>query len=692
MFTPFHLILWVVSLAALGFAGAPYGRALFPGGPDGCVGAGRVIALTLWMFLFWIVPVLTGLSPTPVWAVLSLGAVVAGALWIRKREAGSGFYNPWVWTEMGLFIGLSLLFLWIRSYSADLSGNEKYGDFMILHSLAISDKFPPQDRWFAGAPLSYYYLGHLLFVPLAKIVAAPTEHVFNLAVASLLPLTSGVLFTLFGREFRRLRAAAIFVVTAIFLGTLATLGQFIFGDGPFSWFRTSRVIDGTITEYPIFSFFVGDLHGHFISFPVTLIAAAVIWVWISSFERRPWLYPLAAGALVGLHSGLHPWTVPPLLLLTAAGWVCRYTGPREARPEWRSSGISILLFIAAMAVIALPYSLRNVRPPLRIEWVSRELQAGVLPFFQQWGAFLLPLGWLTVTGARTKSRLIWIAVAAAGVGLIAGQSWVKAMLMFVLLGIATGKFKTKGEGQNGRLFAVSGLALLLLCELVYFSEGFAAARLLSVRQNTVFKFGYVAWGFFLLAIPWIWTQLSSKGRWAAAGVASLTFLFIPMTLATRGTTGIASLDGLLWMKVLQPDDAACVQWLRANAAPGERLVESVGPRYQGYSPLSSFSGRPALLGWSEHEEQWRTGSGAEIVQRSNEIREIYSTDDVRRLSELLGKYDIRYVAVGPREKKMYPNASFAAVKKLPVAFEGRELTLYSVDASAAVPRDNPLPK
>ena len=62
-------------------------------------------------------------------------------------------------------------------------------------------------------------------------------------------------------------------------------GSGLFPDNQWWWFRASRVIDTlsdgqsldyTITEFPIFSFILGDLHPHMISLPFVVLGLGLI--------------------------------------------------------------------------------------------------------------------------------------------------------------------------------------------------------------------------------------------------------------------------------------------------------------------------------------------------------------------------------------------------------------------------------
>ena len=61
------------------------------------------------------------------------------------------------------------------------------------------------------------------------------------------------------------------------LGNLAGVREWIAAADPpgdYDWFEPSRVIPGTINEFPWFSFLLGDLHAHVLALPFTFVALA----------------------------------------------------------------------------------------------------------------------------------------------------------------------------------------------------------------------------------------------------------------------------------------------------------------------------------------------------------------------------------------------------------------------------------
>jgi uncharacterized membrane protein len=215
------------------------------------------------------------------------------------------------------------------------------------------------------------------------------------------------------------------------------------------------------------------------------------------------------------------------------------------------------------------------------------------------------------------------------------------------------------------ILIAGGAALLLIPEILYLKDAFDGSDLF--RMNTVFKAGYQA--FLVLglaagvALPWAasWLPRRAWTPWAAIAsvllILGLVYPYAGSYAKTGGFGNSPSLDGLKWLSARSPGDPGAIDWLRANA-PGDAVVlEAFGDDYSafGHARISTFTGRPTVIGWAGHEVQWQHDPGS----RSADVQTLYTTPDVAAARELIDRYGIRYVVYGPIEQTTYGDAGLA---------------------------------
>lgn len=144
-----------------------------------------------------------------------------------------------------------------------------------------------------------------------------------------------------------------------------------------------------------------------------------------------------------------------------------------------------------------------------------------------------------------------------------------------------------------------------------------------------------------------------------------------------GTPAALSLDGM--RGVLQPDEIAAVKWLR-RAPIGVLAEANNGGQYSIYNYASTFSGMPSVLGWVGHESQWR-GGDIEMGSRYKDLEVLYSTVDWDRTSEILTRYNIRYIYVGPLEASTYKLEESKFSTHLNLAFESGSVKIFENTAA-----------
>jgi uncharacterized membrane protein len=67
-----------------------------------------------------------------------------------------------------------------------------------------------------------------------------------------------------------------------------------------------------------------------------------------------------------------------------------------------------------------------------------------------------------------------------------------------------------------------------------------------------------------------------------------------------------------------------------------------------------FTGNPDIVGWDYHQRQQRPGATEEILRRIADVQKAYGSTDARAAWEILHRYGVRYVVVGPLERAYFP--------------------------------------
>jgi YYY domain-containing protein len=686
----YFALLEVVGLAAVPLTGLVLARL-----PGAGLGFAKPVGLLLVTWLVWIV-VSLGIVPYSTATVLVAAGVmaVAGAVVaLRRRPARDPVRRRlWVGAEVVFAVAFAAMALLV-AYSPDVWGQEKPMDMAFVNAANASSSFPPHDPWMAGEDLNYYYLGHLaMALPIRLMGSAPDEG-YNLAFALLAALSATAVFTLGGTLWAAARprlqgvrggpvaAGIAAVVVCLVLGNLAGGRAWVDAASPpgdYDWFAPSRVVPGTINEFPWFSFLLQDLHAHVLALPFTAVALAFALQVVLAGPRGV-AEAIAAGLAIGSLYAINSWSYPVaggLLVLAVATWL--RAGESEGRRKWAIGWLAIVL--VASVVLVLPFWLSFDPAAKGIGWVHdrRSFPEFIGDQALLYGLFAGPLAAAFAARALALRHpvrtLAWVAVAAIFVGsLLAPAGLTGAALLAAALGVAVAAMLSRGLGAPERflwLLVAGGLVCLLTPELVYVRDEFDRSDL--YRMNTVFKLGYQGWVLLAVAaacaLPWAGAWLPRRA-WTPWAVATAVLLLLGAVYPYAGTYarkgGFASgpsLDGLAWLRASSPGDPPAIAWLRAHT-PGDAVVlEAVGEDYSafGHARISTFTGRSTVLGWPGHELQWDHAPGG----READVRTLYTTSDDAAARRLLARYGVDYVVVGPIERTTYGDAGLAKWDRL----------------------------
>ena len=83
-----------------------------------------------------------------------------------------------------------------------------------------------------------------------------------------------------------------------------------------------------------------------------------------------------------------------------------------------------------------------------------------------------------------------------------------------------------------------------------------------------------------------------------------------------------------------------------------------------------------MFNWPGHEIQWR-GSNEAIGGRQSDVVTIYTTSDPDQARNLLLKYDVDYVYVGPRERLAHDGPGLEKFPEfMDTVFQQDDVTIY----------------
>jgi len=638
------------------------------------------------------------------------------------------------------FIGWSLLRAY--SLHPDILHTEQYMDMALLNASSRSISYPPYDPWMSGHPINYYYFGYLLFGMLIRVAGVVPSVGYNLVLSLIAALTLSCAFSVGYALTRRLGWSLLAPLFVGLLGnSYAALTQIPRGQYPSNtaaWFwQSSRVVDTatdhTINEFPLFSFILGDLHPHVMSLPFTLLAVAtaggILLAPVSLAVTRD-IGVLLRAALVALVLGslftINSWDFPTYGLLIFAAVAAHGYLSNEAQDWWkRPLGIVVAIGIASV-VLFVPFYLHFSSLAHGIGFVHSH--ADLTQYLEVFGypLFLcaLMIGSLALllrpieTGEEASERsnaagsfrlaekgstdVASVLMLAIGVCLLVVIFVLHIAALFIPIVLGFGAMTMLQRVLNAEepnradalallLVAVACL-ILSLTEIIYIKDAFDQGTY--YRMNTVFKFYYQAWELLMLAGAYgvyrtlqVVTRLYSP-RWGAvamvaalaSGSTGLMYTFGgPQT--TFAATQIQSLDGMAWMQASHPGDYGAIQWLRTHAA-GNGVVLEAASAQSGYNAdyarVSTFSGLPTVMGWPDHEGQWRPND-PEIGRRTEDVNAIYTTASIGIAERLLRRYHVRYVFVGDTERKTYGDNAAALSKFgrfMRVVYKSRGTSVY----------------
>ena len=577
------VVSWYIAIQALGILSFPAAFLLFRRLPDRGFTLAKPAGMVFFGYVLWVLG-LTHLVPNTqitIGVILAVAAVPSVYLFYRNFAEIVDFVREnWIMLVVAeaLFIQFFLVWLAIVSEVPAINHTEKPMDFGFMNAVLQSRFFPPEDPWLSGNSISYYYFGHFMMAFLAQLTGVASSVGYNMSVSLVPALVAmgafGLVYNLVRLSGGSLRAGLVFgaagPVLILVAGNLEGIMEFVnirgwggdgfwewvgikdltgagtgsglFPDTQWWWFKATRVIDTlsggqsldyTITEFPVFSFILGDLHPHVMSLPFVILGLGLVlnmfvspdrlgfeWLWEHAWEAA------AIALFIGSLAFINIWDLPVIAALFGAAALVKAYGDYEGDlPQAAIDAAVVVVPILVVAVVLfipfyatfdaatsgiLPLRDVNTRPfllflvmgPLILlaaSFLIRQIAGLGRPSDSDGSAAALVL---VVTAAPF---VLWIGLAFFATwiddGLRAGFGEVGGRMILVVPGLALVAVAGFSAMQRVKLridpamafpLLLAALAFFLLvgAELYYVVDQFGGGFR---RMNTVFKTYYQAW-------------------------------------------------------------------------------------------------------------------------------------------------------------------------------------------------------
>lgn len=585
-----------------------------------------------------------------------------------------------------IFAIVLLIGIWIKGYKPEItSATEQYMDYGFVQSLYRQKTAIPEDIWFSGEKLNYYYLGQAATAYLCRLSGITPEYgypfmlytiaaglftmVFSLVYAmidgrmagKIIGGLSSSLMTCFAGNGHYLYYGMIVPFIEKIIGNkslrYSDYGYF-FPDSTTYIGYNQAVEDHGKHEFPAYSFIIGDLHAHVINllFVIPLLALLIDYAYdenrikdkntrngvditevtgmvkilktISSKAAQLFdVRLILIGILFALFMGSNYWDFPIYFII--CGGVILFSDCSKYGIKWRTV-VNVLLKGAYMLltafILAIPFNSHFIKMANEIHFCQNHS-----PIY--------------------KLLLLW--------------AFPTIICVSFLIYLIRQNKKNKLVGQQNLLPVMLALipcaiGLIIMPEIVYVKDIYGEDY---ARFNTMFKLTYqsfVLTGIVIGISIGIW--IGNKNSLRGVILFCFCILFSTYTLCgirqfMGNVTNPHNRKGSSATDFITTDPNLYSQMNAIHIINNDErdlihILECGGTSYQPDDMISVFTGAPTYVGWGVHEWMWRNGWDP-IGCRQGEVRNIYNSDDFDYISQFLKNNKIDYIFVGPREYFYY---------------------------------------
>lgn len=621
--------------------------------------------------------------------------------------------------EVIFFVILTLI-TYVRGFSPSVADIEKFMDYGFMNSMMHYDYLPAPDMWLSGNVINYYYYGHFFAVFITRVANISIDYGYNFMLVSIFAMTFFMSYSIINNALKLyFKEKSIegkkSKILPVIGGSLAALANTVSGNGHFlvfkyivpffdkitnhtskyiyAWTDSTRYIgeyppsaDKTITEFPSYSFLVGDVHAHLSDIIIVLSAIAIILAFIIKYKKDRTdvkktsfsikdtfnIYTIMLGILIGIMKMTNYWDFPIYSVVCLITFltinILNYKNIKDV--IWCTILQTLIIFTLA-SIVSLPFVLQFIKISSKIK-ISK-YHTMLYQLLILWGIpFFISIVYVINSireqlkkkpkKRKNAKKEIWYKKAGKAIYTYMDNLTVADFFIIILI--------------------ICAFGLIIAPELVYVVDIYDNAP----RANTMFKLTYNSFIMLGLCMSYMLLKLIiEKGKFYKIFGSIFLFIFIATFLYSidpllgwygnvfnsKEYEGLDSTEFLnnyymanymdedkakyVDSDITMVDDLAVINWLKENANRGDVILEHQGDDFSFDNRVSVFTALPTPLGWVAHEWLWRSVNSSidfpdSLQERSDDIDYIYTSGDIEKNKELLAKYNIKYIIVGYVER------------------------------------------
>lgn len=686
-----RLSLFSLIFLLIGILVSPLGIKRMQGFFDGGLIAIKTFGLCLFGFFMWLLSSIHILPYNRISSII-VTLLTGIACWLpliikeNKRKEYISVLKENIQTMFlteSLFYSMFVLVTWYMCHKIPGHDTERIMNLAFMTSLDNTAYMPPLDMWASGHYINYYYFGHYLITFLGKLCFCKVQYSYTLGLYLIVCVMFWGIYTLVRtitkdsfegsrKKIYSMIAAVISAISTTFAGNMHFLvfyklvpairdilkidedyAEYYFSNSTrYIGYVPERTGDKTISEFPIYSFYIGDLHAHVIDVLCVITILSVLYAYVRNRKNdkndqslknillselsNP--YVIAIGFLLGICSMANMWDFP--IYFVVCGSVILFNNLRLFDDTKKSILVTLLQGVYVLVI--------------------RTLVA--LPFTIKFDAMVNGIGVVTSRSYIHQLIILW---------------GYPVMLVITYLFVVMTKKKLNIYEMFVALIGMCAIGLVLIPELVYVKDIYESGF---PRANTMFKVSYQAFILFGIVTGIIIVRLLAyrvngvTTRVGIIGVLCFLSCFGYFFVAGRQWLGDIKNDSTYicmdarWK--LDYENTALLdsisflqQYVELNEDHTPVVLEAYGSSFSDDCPVSLYTGYPTVLGWQTHEWLWQNTYDF-VRERSDDVFDIYTSQDYDYVRSLLEKYNVEYIYIGREEYERFGEVQFDVLEKM----------------------------